>query len=844
MSNQHYQGTYQGSVLDSNDPERRGRVKCLMPQVLGNAPSNWCEPMTPTIYNPPVGEIVWVQFIDGDITRPIYLSRPVVTSAVILAGSITQEKLAFDPTDGTLQTFYSETQPVGADVGDLWYNTTLNAESLWRFNGTIWQRILDADVVNAAAAAATAQATADGKIVTFSQPTPPTAQGIGDFWVDTDDSNKLYRWDGSTWVSVRDAGIAQAQSNASSALANAATAQATADGKVRSFFQTTAPTGMLAEDVGDLWFDTDNGYLLYRWSGSAWVESADTRISTALSNAANAQATADGKITTWYQAAAPTAEGVGDLWVDTDDGNRLYRWSGSAWVSVVDAGIATAQSTADTALTSANGKNKITWSTSAASGSGVTVGDIWFQRDGAGTIIGQWEWSGTSWFTRIVSETVIGNLSAGKIVTGTLNADRIGANTISADKLLVGIGLNSIANPGFEEGSVAPHVMTGASGSTFVGVHTTKRSGLYAGQIRFPNAISATTRIMWCNGNNVTPNAHVPAKTGDVFVGEMWVRALVGTPTIRVRVWEWDSTGVSKGGTEIGLVTTTTYQQIRVERTVLSPDTRFVTLELLCFAADAGNEVLVDDMSLRSMVQGDLIVNGAIDGKTITGATIQTEATALRGVKIDSTGIKSYSGAGVETVKVNAADGLVTLRGIHLTGQEDVGVGAVTPGQEPPLRIGTLAGQHMRMDGNEVQAMSTGSAAGTLHLNAGGGQVNIGLGGGDIFIGGAIAGQDVQIGGSGGLGTVTALDLIKAGKVSVNLAVLGTVYTASVTFGTGFPTQAPVPNIVVTPEIAFANPGLIHVGTLNISRTGFSIKARKDSGTTGSFDFHWIAVAT
>jgi hypothetical protein len=66
-----------------------------------------------------------------------------------------------------------------------------------------------------------------------------------------------------------------AQSTASSALAAAGTAQSTADGKVRSFFQTSAPTGMLAGDDGDLWFDTDDGNKLYRWTGSAWVVNQD-----------------------------------------------------------------------------------------------------------------------------------------------------------------------------------------------------------------------------------------------------------------------------------------------------------------------------------------------------------------------------------------------------------------------------------------------------------------------------------------------------------------------------------------------------------------------------------------
>lgn len=43
-----------------------------------------------------------------------------------------------------------------------------------------------------------------------------------------------------------------------------------------------------------------------------------------------AQVTADGKVVTFIQASTPTAEGVGDLWIDSDDKNKLYRWNGSA----------------------------------------------------------------------------------------------------------------------------------------------------------------------------------------------------------------------------------------------------------------------------------------------------------------------------------------------------------------------------------------------------------------------------------------------------------------------------------------------------------------------------------
>jgi hypothetical protein len=162
--------------------------------------------------------------------------------------------------------------------------------------------------------------------IIWRQASAPSGSSVqnGDEWVDTDDGNRRYVREGGTWVDVRDAGIA-------AALASAAAAQATADGKIDSFWQTTAP-GSASE--GDIWFDTDDGLRQYRYTGGSWVVAADTRIGTAIGNAATAQATADGKVRTFVGTSAPTAEAVGDLWIDTDDGNKIYRWSGAAWVAL------------------------------------------------------------------------------------------------------------------------------------------------------------------------------------------------------------------------------------------------------------------------------------------------------------------------------------------------------------------------------------------------------------------------------------------------------------------------------------------------------------------------------
>lgn len=114
------------------------------------------------------------------------------------------------------------------------------------------------------------------------------------------------------------------------ALLAASTAQETADGKIESFYQVDKPTN---GKIGDLWFDTDDGNKLYRHDGTDFVPAQDTGISLAVQAAATAQSTADGKITTFFDTTAPSGASEGDLWYDSST-KQLKRYNGSSWVMV------------------------------------------------------------------------------------------------------------------------------------------------------------------------------------------------------------------------------------------------------------------------------------------------------------------------------------------------------------------------------------------------------------------------------------------------------------------------------------------------------------------------------
>jgi hypothetical protein len=100
--------------------------------------------------------------------------------------------------------------------------------------------------------------------------TAPSSPSVGDVWFDSSDSLKLKRWDGTAWVSMQDLGIAAAAAGAAAAATAATAAQTTADGKNKVYRQDEPPPGT-AYAEGDLWFDTNDNNKIYRRTSSAWT---------------------------------------------------------------------------------------------------------------------------------------------------------------------------------------------------------------------------------------------------------------------------------------------------------------------------------------------------------------------------------------------------------------------------------------------------------------------------------------------------------------------------------------------------------------------------------------------
>jgi hypothetical protein len=128
----------------------------------------------------------------------------------------------------------------------------------------------------------------------------------------------------------------------------------------------------------------------------------------------------------------------GQLVINPNDGSvSVYNGDNQAFIDIGDPAAfdlsVTAFAAANTAVQTANGKNKVTYSLAAPGTTANTAGDIWWQYSTGNIITGQWTGlGGTSWQANTVGNAVIANLDAGKITAGFIDGARINAGTITS----------------------------------------------------------------------------------------------------------------------------------------------------------------------------------------------------------------------------------------------------------------------------------------------------------------------------------------------------------------------------------------------------------------------------
>ena len=237
------------------------------------------------------------------------------------------------------------------------------------------------------------------------------------------------------------------------------------------YYQNDAPTDPPNDlKEGDIWFDTNDGNKQYYYSGSAWISVQDTAIAAAQSAATAAQTTADGKNKVYRQTTMPTTGpfAEGDLWFDTDDDNKFYRYTSGAFSSFT---------LGDNALASLSA-NKITAGTIDASvitvsnlnAGNISTGTLNADRIAAASITGSKIVAGTITASNIATNTI----TATQIAAGTITATQIAANTITASQIAAGtitatqIAAGTITTDKLVAGTLTGYTIQTSSGSTAV----------------------------------------------------------------------------------------------------------------------------------------------------------------------------------------------------------------------------------------------------------------------------------------------------------------------------------------------------------------------------------------
>lgn len=231
------------------------------------------------------------------------------------------------------------------------------------------------------------------------------------------------------------------------------------DGKTKAYYQATAPSSGMTE--GDIWFDTDDGNKQYYYNGTAWVSVQDTAIAAAQSAATAAQTTADGKNRVYRQTTQPSGGtyAEGDLWFDTDDDNKIYRYTSGSWGTAVTLG--------NNALASISA-NKITAGTIDASV--ITVSNINAGNISTGTLAADRIASASITGTKIAA----GTITASNIATATITATQIAAGTITASNIATGtitatqIAAGTITTDKLVAGTLTGYTVQTSSGSNAV----------------------------------------------------------------------------------------------------------------------------------------------------------------------------------------------------------------------------------------------------------------------------------------------------------------------------------------------------------------------------------------
>lgn len=365
--------------------------------------------------------------------------------------------------------------------GDMWYQTDTKRSYWYSSSTNSWNLIDDAKAIQALADAATAQATADGKISSYYMSTLSAANVMSNAWTATEktnnigdlvvvwndstlDNNGTWRWNGTNWVTTRDKkliALASDVTNLSTELTNGTNTWSSADSTLENSLKTEiTDEGARVEskfaynsnvNINGVWKKSGFGLTTNYTSGSGtevdpyvsefWIDASRFKFTNSNATGSVAPFTIDAtgvvpKVTfngvvnfsnitgapltnkTYVQATQPSSGmNTGDTWIDSDDNNSLYSYNGTTWNKTQSGNKTFLQTTTPT--------------------TGMIAGDIWVDSDDN---YKQYRYSGSAWVEYLYNPAAAVNegtttINGGKITTGSITAAQIDVNDVFAQNI-------------------------------------------------------------------------------------------------------------------------------------------------------------------------------------------------------------------------------------------------------------------------------------------------------------------------------------------------------------------------------------------------------------------------
>ena len=215
--------------------------------------------------------------------------------------------------------------------------------------------------------------------------------------------------------------------------------------------------------------------------------------------APDTQATGDRKVQTYFQPDEPDPEeyvfGVGDLWQDTDDGNHLYRWDGTAWADAQDGGISAATElaqAADTKATTADEKAQAAGTTAQAVQT--ALAGLTKIQDGEVLIDGDKVYLSAAFVKSIFAQdiTATGTITGAKLIGAILSGNAIDIQAV-IDATSIGLKTELVDNS-------YCLVLSAAGGTTKSSIALSRGSLKLVGQ----SLLSLNTQELAVNANTIT----------------------------------------------------------------------------------------------------------------------------------------------------------------------------------------------------------------------------------------------------------------------------------------------------------------------------------------------------